>query len=315
MASNEFLLKGKKIWVAGHRGMAGSAIVRRLQSEDCTVLTVDRNEVDLRRQEAVEGWLKANRPDGVILAAGKVGGILANETYPADFIYDNLAIETNIIHGSYITGVKKLLFLGSSCIYPRMAPQPMREDSLLTGQVEPTNQWYAIAKIAGVKMCAAYHRQYNADFICAMPTNLFGAGDNYDLKGGHVVAALIMKAHKAKTEGAKTLELWGSGKPLREFLFVDDLADGIIYLFKHYSAESHINIGSGLEYSIRQLAETITNVVGWKGEFVFDATKADGPPRKLMDSSAIHALGWEAKTSLEAGLKQAYDWYLANRAA
>ena len=310
MAPNKFSLAGKKIWVAGHRGMVGSALMRRLAHEDCEVLTSDRATVDLRRQESVEGWLQENKPDAVFLAAAKVGGILANDTYPADFLYDNLVIESNIIHGSYLAGVQKLLFLGSSCIYPRMAEQPMREAALLTGPLEPTNQWYAIAKITGIMMCEAYRRQYGCDFISAMPTNLFGAGDNYDPKGGHVVAALIMKAHKAKTEGAKTMELWGTGAPLREFLYVDDLADALVFLMQNYSDEPHINVGSGLEYTIRELAETVAKVVGFTGDFVFDTTKADGTPRKLMDSTRLHAMGWRAPTSLEDGLKVAYEWYV-----
>jgi GDP-L-fucose synthase len=313
MEPNKFSLAGKKVWVAGHRGMVGAALVRRLADEDCRVLTVDRHTVDLRRQEAVEAWLQAEKPDAVFLAAAKVGGILANDTYPADFIYDNLVIETNIIHGSFLAGVKKLLFLGSSCIYPRMALQPMREDALLTGPLEPTNQWYAIAKIAGIKMCEAYRKQYACDYISAMPTNLFGPGDNFDLKAGHVVAGLIMKAHKAKLEGAKSMELWGTGTPLREFLYVGDLADALVFLMKTYSDAPHVNVGSGLEYTIRQLAETIAKVVGFTGDFVFDATKADGTPRKLMDSSTLHAMGWKAQTSLEEGLKAAYEWYLAKR--
>lgn len=314
MASSKFSLEGKKVWVAGHKGMVGAAVVRRLAQEKCEILTVERAEVDYRRQEPTENWLKQHKPDAVILAAAKVGGILANDTYPADFLYDNLAIEANIIHGAHLAGVKKLLFLGSSCIYPRLAEQPMREDSLLTGPLEPTNQWYAVAKIAGIKMCEAYRKQYKADFISAMPTNLFGPGDNFDVKAGHVVAGLIVKAHRAKENGDKTMELWGTGTPLREFLYADDLADGLVFLLKSYSGDTHVNVGSGLEYSIRELAETIAKVVGFKGEFVFDSSKADGTPRKLMDSAAIHAMGWKAKTSLEAGLKSAYDWYLKNRA-
>lgn len=314
MASNNFSLSGKRVWVAGHKGMVGSAVVRRLAKEDCVVLQAGRETVDLRSQATVESWLKAEKPDAVILAAAKVGGILANDTQPADFIYDNLVIQNNVIHGSYLAGVEKLLFLGSSCIYPRLAPQPMREDALLTGPLEPTNQWYAIAKIAGIKMCDAYRRQYGCNFISAMPTNLFGPGDNFNINAGHVVAGLIMKAHKAKTEGAKTMELWGTGTPLREFLFVDDLADGLVFLLKNYNEEGHINVGSGLEYSIRELAETIAKVVGFEGAFVFDASKADGTPRKLMDCSRIHAQGWKAQTSLEDGLRAAYAWYLENKA-
>ena len=314
MASNKFELSGKKIWVAGHRGMVGSAVVRRLQSEGCQILTANRQDVDLCRQEQVEQWLQANKPDAVFLAAAKVGGIWANDTYPAAFLYENLAIQSNIIHGSYLAGVQKLLFLGSSCIYPRLAPQPMREDALLTGPLEPTNQWYAIAKITGIMMCQAYRRQYGCDFISAMPTNLFGAGDNYDEKGSHVVAALIQKAHRAKLSGDTDLELWGTGTPLREFLFVDDLADALVFLMKTYSDEPHVNVGSGVEHTIRELAQVIAKVVGFEGTFAFDATKPDGMPRKLMDSTRLHEMGWKAKTSLEDGLKTAYAWYLEHRA-
>jgi len=314
METNKFSLEGKKVWVAGHRGMVGSAIMRRLAQEKCEILTVSRSEVDMRRQEAVERWLQENKPDAVFVAAAKVGGIWANQTYPAEFLYENLAIETSIIHGSYLAGVQKLLFLGSSCIYPRMAPQPMREEALLTGPLEPTNQWYAIAKITGIMLCQAYRRQYGCDYISAMPTNLFGAADNYDPKGGHVVAALIQKAHKAKMEGAKEMELWGTGTPLREFLYVDDLADALVFLMKNYSDEPHVNVGTGVEHTIRQLAETVAKVIGFNGSFVFDATKPDGMPRKLMDNARIHNMGWKAKTSLEDGLKVAYDWYLAHAA-
>lgn len=314
METNKYSLAGKKVWVAGHRGMVGAAIVRRLVRENCEVLKVDRKKVDLRRQADVEGWLKLNKPDAVFLAAAKVGGIWANDTYPAEFLYDNLVIETNIIHGSYLAGVEKLMFLGSSCIYPRMAEQPMREDALLTGLLEPTNQWYAIAKISGIMMCQAYRRQYGCDYISAMPTNLFGAGDNYDPKGSHVVAALIQKAHKAKMSNSKTMELWGTGKPLREFLYVDDLADALVFLMENYSGETHINVGSGVEHTIRQLAEAVAETVGFNGEFVFDTTKPDGTPRKLMDSSLLRNMGWSAQTALEDGLKVAYDWYLKNAA-
>ena len=305
-----FSLKGKKVWVAGHRGMAGSAIVRRLATEDCEVLTVDRQSVDLRRQEQVEAWMDEHRPDVVFHAAGKVGGILANSTYPAHFLYDNMMIAANVIHAAYLTKVQKLLFLGSSCIYPRHAAQPMREDALLSGALEPTNEAYAIAKISGIKMCEAYRKQYGSDFISAMPTNLFGPGDNFNIEAGHVVAGLLVKAHRAKVDGAESLELWGSGKPLREFLFVDDLADACVFLVKNYSDGPHVNMGSNLEYSIRQLAEAICEVVGFKGEFVFDSTKPDGMPRKLMDGSRLAQMGWMAKTSLVDGLKNAYQWYL-----
>ena len=254
--------------------------------------------------------MERNRPDIVILAAAKVGGIMANSQFPADFLYDNLALQTNVIHSSKVVGVQKLLFLGSSCIYPRLAPQPIAESSLLTGPLEPTNEWYAIAKIAGIKMCDAYRRQYGCDFISAMPTNLLGQGDNYDIETGHVVAALIVKAHQAKSAGTENIELWGTGTPLREFLFVDDLADGLVFLLKHFSQEGPINVGSGIERSILQLAETVAQVVGYQGRFTFNADKPDGSPRKLMDSSRIHAMGWRANTSLEDGLRAAYQGYL-----
>lgn len=307
-------LAGKKVWVAGHRGMAGSAMVRRLQREDCEILTVAHADMDLRNGEAVTAWMRDRKPAVVVVAAAKVGGILANSTFPADFLYDNLAIGNAVIHGAYQAGVEKLLFLGSSCIYPREAAQPMREDALLTGPLEPTNEWYAIAKIAGIKLCQAYRRQHGCDFISAMPTNLFGPGDNYDLKSGHVVAALIAKAHAAKVTGAETMELWGTGSPLREFLYADDLADALVFLLLNYSEEPHINVGSGVEHTIRQLAETIAKVVGFEGEFVFDRSKPDGTPRKLMDNARLHAMGWRAETSLEDGLRKAYEWYAANKA-
>jgi GDP-L-fucose synthase len=305
-------LKGKRVWVAGHRGMAGGAIARRLASEGCEILTVGRAEVDLRRQEQVERWLDANRPDAVFVAAATVGGIHANSTRPAEFLYDNLAIETNIIHGAYRAGVSKLLFLGSSCIYPRLASQPITEDQLLTGPLEPSNEWYAVAKIAGIKLCQAYRRQYGCDFISAMPTNLYGVGDRYDLTQGHVVAALIMKIHAAKLAGAETVELWGTGTPLREFLFSEDLADGCVFLMKTYAGDDHVNIGTGVEHSIRELAETIAGVVGWQGRFTFDTSKPDGTPRKVMDVSRMAAMGWRAATGLEDGLKAAYAWYAEN---
>ena len=307
-----FPLRDKRVWVAGHRGMAGSAIVRRLGREGCTILTVGRDQVDLRRQAEVEAWMAETRPDAVFLAAATVGGIHANNTRPAEFLYDNLAIEANIIHGAWKTGVRKLVFLGSSCIYPRLAPQPMTEDQLLTGPLEPTNQWYAIAKIAGIKLCQAYRRQYGCDFISAMPTNLYGAGDNFNLEQGHVAAALLVKIHRAKEAGADTVELWGTGAPLREFLFVDDLADALVFLAQHYSGEEHVNVGTGQEVSIRGLAELLAEVIGWRGEFRFDTSRPDGSPRKLMDVSRLAAMGWTAPTSLRDGFAQAYRWYLDN---
>lgn len=308
----EFSLKGRKIWVAGHRGMAGSAIVRRLQSEDCVILTATRQEVDLRRQEDVEAWMEKYRPEAVFVAAGTVGGILANSTRPAEFLYDNLQIELNIIHTSHRLGVAKLLFLGSSCIYPREAAQPITEDALLTGRLEPTNEAYAIAKIAGIKLCEAFRRQYGCDFISAMPTNLYGIGDNFDLQQGHVAAALIAKFHRAKSENHPSVELWGSGKPLREFLFVDDLADALIFMMKHYSDAPHLNVGTGVEISILDLAKLLGRIVGYQGEIVFDSSKPDGMMRKVMNVDRLAAMGWRAHTGLEAGFQSAYRWYVEN---
>lgn len=310
MTDTLFSLSGKKVWVAGHRGMVGAAICRRLGSENCDVMIAGREVVDLTRQAEVEDWLADNKPDVVFLAAARVGGILANDTHPAEFIRDNLAIETNVIHGAWRAGVEKLLFLGSSCIYPKMASQPMAEDALLTGPLEPTNEWYAIAKIAGIKMCQAYRKQYGCDFISAQPTNLYGIGDNFDLQSSHVIPALIAKAHAAKLSGASTMEVWGSGTPKREFLYVDDLADALIFLMQNYSGEIQINVGSGQEMSIREVSETIIDVVGFEGDLAFDASKPDGPPRKLVDTSRLSALGWEHQTALRDGLKQAYAWYL-----
>ena len=308
----EFSLEGKRVWVAGHRGMAGSAIVRRLQRESCEILTVGRESVDLCRQAEAEAWMAEARPDVVFLAAAMVGGIHANNSRPAEFIYSNLAIEANIIHTAWKVGVQKLVFLGSSCIYPRLAPQPIPEEALLTGPLEPTNEWYAIAKIAGIKMCQAYRRQYGCDFISAMPTNLFGYGDNFDIEQGHVAAALMVKIHRAKVEGAGSVELLGTGEPLREFLFVEDLADGLVFLAKNYSGEPHVNLGSGQEISIRGLAELLADVIGYQGRFHFDTSKPNGVPRKIMDPSRIAAMGWTAPTALREGFALAYRWYVEN---
>ena len=305
-------LEGKRVWVAGHRGMAGAAIVRRLERENCEILTVGRSEVDLRRQAEVERWMADQRPDVVFVAAATVGGIHANNTRPAEFLYDNLVIETNIIHGAHQAGVRKLVFMGSSCIYPRLARQPMREDDLLTGPLEPTNEWYAVAKIAGIKMCQAYRRQYGCDFISAMPTNLYGYGDNFDLTQGHVAAALLRKIHTAKVTGASEVVLWGTGTPLREFLFSEDLADGLVFLAKNYSGESHLNVGTGVEISIRDLAVLLAEVIGFTGDFRFDTDKPDGTPRKLMDVSRMAELGWTAPTSLRDGFAQTYRWFVEN---
>jgi GDP-L-fucose synthase len=312
--ANTFSLAGKKVWVAGHKGMAGSAIVRRLQNENCDILTVDRAKLDLQRQADVERWVAENKPDAIFLAAATVGGIMANRTRPAEFLYDNLAIETNIIHAAHKARVSKLLFLGSSCIYPKLAPQPLTEDSLLTGPLEPSNEWYAIAKIAGIKLCQAYRRQYGCDFISAMPTNLFGPGDRYDLQQGHVVAALIMKVFAAKKENLNSIELWGTGTPKREFLFVDDLADGLVFLMKNYSDEAHVNVGTGKEMTIRELAERIAIAAGWQGRLTFDPFKPDGTPRKVMDISKITAMGWKARTPFDDGIARTYRLYEESRA-
>ncbi len=304
-----FDLAGMKVYVAGHNGMVGGALVRRLQQEPCEVVTAPR-EVDLREQDAVRQWFADNRPDAVILAAAKVGGIWANDNAPAEFLYDNLAIEMNVIEASRQAQVRKLLFLGSSCIYPRDAEQPLSEDALLTGPLEPTNEWYAIAKIAGIKLCQSYRRQYGCDFISAMPTNLYGPGDNFDLATSHVLPALIRKAHEAREEQAP-LSVWGSGKPLREFLHVDDLADACVFLLQNYSDEAPINVGSGQEVSIRELAETIAHIVGCPDALEFDASKPDGTPRKLLDCSALSSLGWSPRISLAEGIRDAYSHYLA----
>ena len=307
-----FALVGKKVWVAGHRGMVGSAVVRRLSSESCKVVTVGRDTLDLRDQRGVFTWLEAERPDLAIVAAARVGGIHANDTYPAEFLYDNLIIEANLIEGARRAGVAKVVFLGSSCIYPKLAPQPIPEDALLTGPLEPTNEWYAIAKIAGIKLGQAYRRQYGMDCVSAMPTNLYGPGDNYHLANSHVIPALLRKAHEAKLAGDAELTVWGSGSPYREFLHVDDLADAVVFLARNYSQEEHINVGSGSEVTIRELAELIARVVGFAGTLVWDASKPDGTPRKLMDSSRLAALGWTAKLGLEEGLRRTYADFLAH---
>ncbi|MFC3100246.1 GDP-L-fucose synthase [Altererythrobacter lauratis] len=303
-------LSGKRIYVCGHKGMVGSAIVRRLAGEGCEVLTSERS-VDLREQALVREWFAANRPDAVIVAAAKVGGILANDTYPAEFLYDNLMIEANVIEAARQVGVEKLLFLGSSCIYPKLAPQPIPEDALLTGPLEPTNEWYAIAKIAGIKLCQAYRRQYGCDYISAMPTNLYGPGDNFDLNSSHVLPALIRKAHEAKLAGAPSIEIWGTGTPRREFLHVDDLADGCIFLLKNYSGESHVNLGSGTDLPIIELAQMVCEVVGFAGSITKDESKPDGTPRKLMSGDMIAAMGWRPRIALRDGIADAYRAYLS----
>jgi GDP-L-fucose synthase len=312
MAMSSFDLIGRRVWVAGHRGMAGGAIVRRLGREHCEIVTANHSELDLLRQADVDAWIADKKIDAVFLAAATVGGIMANATRPADFLYENLVIETNVIHAAKNCGVKKLLFLGSSCIYPRMAEQPMREEALLTGALEPTNEWYAIAKIAGIKLCAAFRRQYGCDFVSVMPTNLYGPGDRYDAQNGHVVAALLMKIHAARIANSATVELWGSGAPKREFLFTEDLADACVFVMKNYSDELFLNVGTGRDMTILELAESIARVAGWKGRFTFDRSKPDGMPRKVMDVSRLQALGWSAQTPFDEGIRQAYDWYVAN---
>jgi GDP-L-fucose synthase len=307
-----FDLTGKRVWVAGHRGMAGSAIARRLARERCEVVTASHAELDLRRQADVIAWMAEKGIDAVFMAAATVGGILANATRPAEFLYDNLAIGANVIEAARQAGVKKLLFLASSCVYPRLATQPMREEMLLTGALEPTNEWYALAKITGIKLCQAYRRQYGCDFVAVMPTNLYGPGDRYDAQGGHVVAALIMKIHAAKVTSSPTVEIWGSGTPKREFLFSEDLADACTFVMKNYSGEMFLNIGTGREMTILELAQSIACVVGWTGEFTFDLTKPDGMVRKVMDVSRLAALGWTAPTDFETGMREAYRWYAEN---
>ncbi|MCW9035113.1 MAG: GDP-L-fucose synthase [Rhodospirillales bacterium] len=310
--TNVYDTKGKKIWVTGHNGLVGSALVRCLQDEDCEVVFAERNDLDLQRQNDVEQWMDDVKPDVVVVAAAIVGGIHANDTQPVEFIYNNLMIESNVINSAYKVGVEKLLFLGSSCVYPKMAPQPIKEQSLLTGSPEPTNEWYSVAKIAGIKLCQAYRKQYGRDFISAIPTNLYGPKDNFDLSSSHVGAALMVKAHKAKLAGQSELEIWGSGTPLRELMYVDDVANGLVFLLQNYSEEMPINIGCGEEISIKNLAKVISGVVGYEGAFVFDAAKPDGAPRKALDSSRIHDMGWRASTSIEAGMKKTYEWYLQN---
>lgn len=309
-----YRLAGKRVFVAGHRGMVGSAILRRLLEEGAEVLAADRATLDLRRQADVEAWFDAERPQAVFLAAATVGGILANDTRPAEFIQDNLAIQGNVITAAHRSGVEKLMFLGSSCIYPKFAPQPMPEEALLTGPLEPTNQWYAVAKIAGIMSCAAFRRQYGSDFISVMPTNLYGPNDNFDLKNSHVIPALLAKADRAKAEGAAAMEVWGTGTPRREFLHVDDLADACVHVMQHYSDEPHLNIGTGQEVTIRELAELICDVVGFRGRLDFDTSKPDGTPRKLLDVGRLTALGWQPRIPLREGLAATYDSFLAARA-
>jgi len=306
--------QGAKIYVAGHEGLVGSAIVRELKNAQyTTIITRNHHELDLRNQLAVQLFFEKEKPEYVILAAARVGGIKANNDFPAHFIYDNMMIEANVIHAAYMHGVKKLIFLGSSCIYPRACPQPMREEHLLTSQLEKTNEWYAVAKIAGLKLCQAYSRQYGVKFISCMPTNLYGINDNFDLNNSHVLPALIEKFVAAKATNAPTVKLWGTGKAMREFLFVDDLAEAVVFLMNHYEDDEWINVGTGIDCSIAEVAYTIADIVGYSGQLVFDTTQPDGTPRKLLDVSKINALGWKAKTSLREGLEKTITWYYANR--
>jgi GDP-L-fucose synthase len=310
-ATSAFELTGKRVFVTGHRGMAGSAIVRRLGQEDCEILVAERSDLDLTRQDQTERYLSANKPDVAIIAAARVGGIFANDHYPVDFLVDNLAIALNCIKASHDAGVRKLLFLGSTCVYPKFAKQPMAEEELLTGELEPTNQWYAVAKIAGLKLCEAYRRQYGDDFIAVMPTNLYGPGDNYHPQHSHAVAALIRRFHEAKVANAPRVMVWGTGKPRREFLYVDDFADACVFLLKRYSGSQFINIGVGDDITIAEFAKLVAEVVAFKGEIAFDPSKPDGTPRKLVDISRLKALGWSAKTSLRDGLTKAYAHFLS----
>lgn len=310
-----FDLTDKRIMVAGHRGMVGSALVRRLASEPCNVIPAGRKDVDMTRAEATERYLAEQKPDALIIAAAKVGGILANDTYPAEFLYDNLMIAANLVHAAHKAGVQRVLFLGSSCIYPKFAPQPIQETSLLTGALEPTNEWYAIAKIAGIKLCEAYRKQYGRDYISAMPTNLYGPGDNFDLKSSHVLPALMRKAHEAKLRGDDTLPIWGTGTPMREFLHADDCADALVFLLKTYNGAEHVNVGSGSDLTILELAQTVGRIVGFDGEIVTQPDKPDGTPRKLMAADKLRGMGWSPSITLESGIASTYQWFLENVAA
>ena len=309
---NNFSLSGKRIFVAGHTGMVGSAIVRLLNNRDCEILTVSSQELDLKQSSKVDKWFDEHRPDAVFLAAAKVGGILANSSYPVDFLLDNLSIQNSVITNAFKYKVKKLMFLGSSCIYPRNATQPIKESSLLTGILEPTNEAYAISKIAGIKLCQFYRKQYGVDYVSVMPTNLYGPGDNFHPKNSHVVAALISKFYEAVKLNKEEVTLWGTGKPLREFMHVDDLAEGLIFLMENYSEYEQINIGTGKEISITEFAKIIKNISGWKGKIKFDDSYPDGMPRKVMDINKISKLGWYSKIELKVGLKQAYKWFIDN---
>lgn len=309
MADADFPIEGKRIWIAGHRGMVGSAMVRALQGKGCTLLTASSAELDLRRQADVEAWTADQKPDAVVIASARVGGIHANDTYPAEFLYDNMMIEANIIEAAHQASVEKLLFLGSSCIYPRDAAQPMAEEALLTGPLEATNQWYAIAKIAGIKLCQAYRKQYGCNFISAMPTNLYGPGDSFHPENSHVMPALMRRFHEAATARAERVTVWGTGTPRREFMHVDDCARALVYLLQNYAGNDHINVGSGSDVSIAELASLIANVAGFEGEIAFDTSKPDGTPRKLMDAARLRQLGFEPQITLEQGVRETYAWF------
>jgi GDP-L-fucose synthase len=310
--NRQYSLRGKRIWVAGHQGMVGGAILRQLARIDCEVATIDRGQVDLTRQAETEDWMMDTRPQAVFVAAARVGGIHANESHPVDFLYENLMIEANIVHAAYDAGVEKLMLLGSSCVYPREAPQPIPESALLTSRLEPTNEWYAVAKIAGIKLCQAYQRQHGASFISVMPTNLYGPGDNFHLENGHVPAALLRRFHEAKLAGAPEVRVWGTGRPRREFMYVDDAAEACLFVMEHYSGEMQVNIGVGKDISIGEFAERIRELVDYRGRIVFDTSRPDGTPRKVMDISTLRGLGWSAPTPLEVGLRRYYDWFLAH---
>jgi GDP-L-fucose synthase len=311
---NSWSLSGKRIWIAGHRGMVGSAVVRALEKQGhAEILTVGRDKVDLRDAPAVRQWLKHNRPDAIVVAAAKVGGILANATYPAEFLNDNIVLQSNIIEGAHRNDVDRLLFLGSTCIYPKLASQPIKESALLTGPLEETNEWYAIAKIAGIKLCQAFRQQYGRDYISAMPTNLYGPNDNFDLKTSHVLPALIRKAHEAKLSSGR-VTLWGTGTPRREFMHVDDLSSALLFLLENYSQAEHVNVGIGDDITIKELAQIVSDVVGYDQGFDFDPTKPDGTPRKCTDNTKLRTLGWAPKIGLDEGIRSTYGWFLANAA-
>jgi GDP-L-fucose synthase len=304
-----FPLSGRRVFVAGHRGMVGSAIIRRMAREDCELLVATRAELDLCDQAAVTQWIADRKIDAIVIAAAKVGGIFANDSYPAEFLYENLMIASNMVHAAHLADVDRILFLGSSCIYPKWAEQPIKEDALLTGALEPTNEWYAIAKIAGIKLCQAYRKQYGRDYISAMPTNLYGPGDNFDLNSSHVLPALIRKAHEAKLAQAESITLWGSGKPRREFLHADDCADACVHLLGEYSGHDHINVGSGSDVTIIELAEKICAAIGFDGALDFDTSKPDGTMRKLMDNGRLRSLGWSPSIDLDDGIARTYAWF------